>query len=57
MAVTMNQGLLSVDEALGRLLAGAAPVADFPTTLPTAGNIPLIVTDSIPVKQAKITLS
>ena len=36
---------------------GAAPVADFPTTLPTAGNIPLIVTDSIPVKQAKITLS
>lgn len=28
---------------------GAAPVADFPTRLPTAGNIPLIVTDSIPV--------
>lgn len=28
---------------------GAAPIADFPTRLPTAGNIPLIVTDSIPV--------
>ena len=26
---------------------GSAPIADFPTTLPTAGNIPLIVTDSI----------
>jgi hypothetical protein len=26
---------------------GVAPIADFPTTLPTAGNIPLIVTDSI----------
>lgn len=28
---------------------GSAPIADFPTTLPTAGNIPLIVTDSIQV--------
>lgn len=27
--------------------AGAAPIADFPTRLPTAGNIPLIVSDSI----------
>lgn len=35
---------------------GIAPVADFPTTLPTAGNIPLIVTDSI-VPSTKITLS
>ncbi len=26
---------------------GSAPLADFPTTLPTMGNIPLIVTDSI----------
>lgn len=26
---------------------GAAPIANFPTSLPTAGNIPLIVTDSI----------
>ena len=26
---------------------GSAPIADFPTSLPTAGNIPLIVTDSI----------
>ena len=26
---------------------GMAPIADFPTRLPTAGNIPLIVTDSI----------
>lgn len=26
---------------------GSAPIADFPTTLPTMGNIPLIVTDSI----------
>lgn len=26
---------------------GIAPIADFPTTLPTAGNIPLVVTDSI----------
>jgi hypothetical protein len=26
---------------------GSAPIADFPTTLPTCGNIPLIVTDSI----------
>lgn len=28
---------------------GVAPIADFPTSLPTAGNIPLIVTDSIQV--------
>lgn len=28
---------------------GSAPIADFPTRLPTAGNIPLIVTDSIPL--------
>lgn len=27
--------------------SGIAPIADFPTSLPTAGNIPLIVTDSI----------
>ena len=27
--------------------ADSAPIADFPTTLPTCGNIPLIVTDSI----------
>lgn len=27
--------------------AGIAPIADFPTRLPTAGNIPLIVSDSI----------
>ena len=27
--------------------AESAPIADFPTSLPTAGNIPLIVTDSI----------
>lgn len=27
--------------------SGSAPIADFPTTLPTAGNIPLVVTDSI----------
>ena len=26
---------------------GSAPIADFPTNLPTAGSIPLIVTDSI----------
>jgi hypothetical protein len=26
---------------------GAAPIADFPTSLPTAGSIPLVVTDSI----------
>lgn len=26
---------------------GAAPIADFPTSLPTAGNIPVVVTDSI----------
>jgi hypothetical protein len=31
-----------------RMFTGAiAPIADFPTRLPTAGNIPLIITDSI----------
>lgn len=36
--------------------SGAAPYADFPTTLPTAKNIPLVVTDSI-LPSAKITLN
>ena len=35
---------------------GAAPIADFPTSLPTAGNIPLVVTDSIQTG-AQVTLS
>lgn len=36
--------------------AASAPIADFPTNLPTAGNIPLVVTDSI-VPANKVTLS
>ena len=35
---------------------GIAPIADFPTTLPTAGGIPLIVTDSI-IPSAPLTLN
>lgn len=35
---------------------GAAPLADFPTTLPTMGGIPLVVTDSI-VPSNRVVLS
>jgi molybdopterin molybdotransferase len=41
MATAMNQGLLTVDEALDRLLAGAVPVGDIETipTIEAAGRV------------------